>query len=244
MNRDTLLTAFVAICCIGAVGVSATTLESTLPEDPDDVVRLDYDQLPTGENDAGGAKTPTDRESQSSAGSDGNENDREGSAASRTPAGGHSGGAGAAGRGTAPAESPLERLWSLLPVVAALAVAGLAYRYRSRLAALVLALRAGLGDDGAVRATGDAAREWPGGAPDDEVTRAWLAMVRRLDVPRPQSRTPLECARAAVDAGMDPDAVETLTQAFVEVRYGDRPVTEERRERAREGLRRLDERSS
>lgn len=57
-------------------------------------------------------------------------------------------------------------------------------------------------------------------------------MVRELDVERPWSLTPGECRRAAVEAGMDPEAVGTLTRAFREVRYGERPVTDERRERA------------
>lgn len=216
MNRDDLVTVLVAVCCIGAAGISATTLDSTLPEDPDDVVELRYGQLPPGEGDEQG---------------------REAADAEGPQDGARSGGAVARQPREDTVASVLDRLWALAPFLAALAALGLAYRYRDRLVAVALALgawRAGTSPAGAPPDRG-----WSAEAPDDEVHRAWLSMVRRLDLSQPESRTPVECARAAVEAGMDPEAVETLTRVFEEVRYGDRPVTEERRERAREGLRQL-----
>lgn len=213
MNRDDLVTVLVAVCCIGAAGISATTLESTLSEDPDDVIELQYGQLPPGEE---------------AADEEGRQNDaRDGGAAARQPREVR----------VDPVTSVFDRLWSLAPFLAALAALGLAYRHRDRLVAVALALGAWRAGTSPAGAPPD--RQWAAEPPDDEVHRAWLSMVRRLDLSQPESRTPLECARAAVDAGMDPQAVETLTRVFEEVRYGDRPVTEERRERAREGLRQL-----
>lgn len=221
MNRDDIVMVFVAVCCIGAAGVSATTLDATLSEDPEDVIELRYDRLPLGQEETSEANR------EAAANRDSRERE------------------GAGGRAPAPRASALDPvsslqdgLWALLGLLVSLAAVALAYRYRDRLVALALALRSWHAG-GTESAAAPAARQWPAEPPDDEVHRAWLSMVRQLDVPRPGSRTPLECARAAVEAGMDPDAVETLTRTFEEVRYGDRPVTEDRRERAREGLRKL-----
>ncbi|MFB6138745.1 MAG: DUF4129 domain-containing protein [Halobacteriaceae archaeon] len=57
---------------------------------------------------------------------------------------------------------------------------------------------------------------------ENEIYRAWWEMVRTLPVRDPDTATPGEFADAAVDAGLDPDAVATLTGLFQAVRYGDR----------------------
>jgi len=64
-------------------------------------------------------------------------------------------------------------------------------------------------------------------------------MMRSLDVDDRRARTTEECASAAANAGMDPDAVETLTRTFEEVRYGQRPVTDDRRQRVSQVCQRL-----
>lgn len=66
----------------------------------------------------------------------------------------------------------------------------------------------------------------------NEVYRAWWEMVRQLDIPRSQSRSPAEFATAAIDAGMDPEKVTELTALFRSVRYGDKPITSEVEQRA------------
>ena len=92
------------------------------------------------------------------------------------------------------------------------------------------------------RLAGEAAdRIEAGDSFDNEVFRAWVEMTDHLAVERPESSTPAEFATAAVDAGMTPDDVRELTGLFEEVRYGDRPVTEEREERATTALRRIEE---
>lgn len=57
---------------------------------------------------------------------------------------------------------------------------------------------------------------------ENEVYRAWEAMVRQLDVEAPQTATPETFAEAAVEAGMDGDDVARLTGLFEDVRYGGR----------------------
>lgn len=136
----------------------------------------------------------------------------------------------------------------LLPLLVALGVVlvavALGYRYRTHLPGVVLPLednqggptRTGAGPTGT-----DSAADWPHEPPSNEVQRAWLTMVRRANPDRPWTRTPSECASAAVAAGVDPHAVDTLTRLFEEVRYAGAPVTDERRQQAQVHLQRLDE---
>ncbi|GAA0652814.1 DUF4129 domain-containing protein [Salarchaeum japonicum] len=72
---------------------------------------------------------------------------------------------------------------------------------------------------------------------ENAVYRAWRDMTGHLDTASPETTTPAEFARAARDAGMDARHVDTLTDVFREVRYGDEPVTEERERRALDALR-------
>ncbi|WP_238709250.1 DUF4129 domain-containing protein [Natronorubrum halophilum] len=75
---------------------------------------------------------------------------------------------------------------------------------------------------------------------DNAVYRAWREMTQPLEVDRPDSSTPREFARAAVDAGMDREHVDELTRLFEDVRYGDASTTAEREERAIAVLRRIE----
>ncbi|WP_390215270.1 DUF4129 domain-containing protein [Halobaculum halobium] len=76
---------------------------------------------------------------------------------------------------------------------------------------------------------------------ENEVYRAWREMTGALAVDNPRSTTPAEFAVAAVDAGMDRDDVDTLTDLFEAVRYGAEPVTPEREREAVDALRRIEE---
>ncbi|MFC6730687.1 DUF4129 domain-containing protein [Natronoarchaeum mannanilyticum] len=75
---------------------------------------------------------------------------------------------------------------------------------------------------------------------ENEVYRAWREMAESVDVGNPRTSTPAEFAAAAADAGLDRDRVAELTELFEAVRYGDRPVTEEREERAVAALREIE----
>lgn len=136
-----------------------------------------------------------------------------------------------------------ERVFAYLPhaVVALAALAGgavLVRRFRRR--------DGGTGvDEAAVsRAAGEAADRIES-APDaaayeNEVYRAWREMTRLLDVPRPAASTPGEFCRAALEAGLDPEASRTLTRAFEDVRYGTADPTTDRERRVVEALRRIE----
>lgn len=71
--------------------------------------------------------------------------------------------------------------------------------------------------------------------PDNEVYRAWLEMVDRLDLDRTDATTAQEYADRARRAGVDAEAVATLTEAFERVRYG-RAEPGELADRARAAL--------
>lgn len=60
----------------------------------------------------------------------------------------------------------------------------------------------------------------------NDVYRAWQAMTAQLPVTDPETTTPREFAAIATDAGFDPDAVETVTTLFEQVRYGTDTITE------------------
>ncbi len=75
---------------------------------------------------------------------------------------------------------------------------------------------------------------------DNEVYRAWQRMTDALDVDSPETTTPREFERAAVDAGMARDDVAALTSLFEAVRYGGREATADAEERAVGTLRRIE----
>lgn len=258
MNATSYLMVGLALGCMLAVGVSATTLDSTVATDPDDVVDLDYRYLPFGQDTAarlqkageagqdGRKRGPTDRKGREPGSPDDRAETGDGTAdmsgGDRIARDGGAGtGPGTGGVGTA-RESLLDLLANLLPYLLALVGLALAYRYRDRLLALGMAVAGWV----AALTSRDAAggvTSWPGGEPSNDVYRAWLAMVSRANPDSPRVRTPSECARAALDAGIDADTVERLTTLFEEVRYGNEPVTDERVRQARESLQRIEERS-
>nr|WP_303648666.1 DUF4129 domain-containing protein [Haloarchaeobius litoreus] len=67
-------------------------------------------------------------------------------------------------------------------------------------------------------------------------------MVDYVPLRRPESKTPAEVARAAVDGGLPRSAVERLTAVFRDVRYGRYPRSDERKRTAREALAEIRER--
>lgn len=79
-------------------------------------------------------------------------------------------------------------------------------------------------------------REWPRTEPGDPIGDAWVEFVERSGVESPATRTPSEVARTAVEDGMNERAVERLTAAFVETRYGPARPTNERCRRATAAL--------
>ncbi|QLK27768.2 DUF4129 domain-containing protein [Natrinema zhouii] len=91
------------------------------------------------------------------------------------------------------------------------------------------------------RAAGQAADRIESGDDfENDIYRAWHELTEPLAVDRPASSTPGEFAAAARDAGLDPSHVEELRTMFEDVRYGDRPITDDRERRAVELLRRIE----
>lgn len=264
MNTDTLLTVVVASLCIFAAGVSATTLESTVSQDPDDVVDVNYTSLPIGEDDGDAVTSALNEGSQQTRGTGtndegdpGNPEDAETGDQQDTapgpgnPASGDGGSDGQTGGsdpgpGAGMASVP-DSIWGLLlrwlllllVALALVLAAWVGYRHRGAIAGLLGGLL-GPKDDRTPVASRETV-DWPPDEPPTEVHRAWLSLVDRIDVDRPWARTPGECANEAVDEGLDPSGVRIVTEVFEEVRYSDAPVTDDRRRRARQGIQRVDD---
>ncbi|MFW6316917.1 MAG: DUF4129 domain-containing protein [Halorubrum sp.] len=233
MNRSRLLSALIALLAITSLSVASTTLDTSLTTDPDEEINPNWDSLPIGQEDAaaiqesiesggGGSDAPDDPTQAGDAGGDSD---------------------GEAGGGDDGDPSLFDRLIALLsalfrlllPIGAILAAAALAYRYRDVLTDL-------FGRDSRTPPASEprpAAGHWPGTAPEHDVDRAWVAVIRRLNPERPETTTPDECRALARGRDVDHDAVESIVSAFERVHYGGRSVDAEL-DRAREGLRALE----
>jgi len=75
---------------------------------------------------------------------------------------------------------------------------------------------------------------------ENAIYEAWTRMARSLSVEDPETTTPGEFVDHAVAAGLDREDVQELTRLFEVVRYGQTPVTDDRRERARAALERIE----
>ena len=214
MNRSQIVPLGLTLLCITSIGLVGTTLDSSLTTDPADEIDLNYDRLPIGTSDAAAIQEEMDNRQDGDPVTNPQLEEAEGTGTQiSTP-------------------TLLERLLALLeailrlllPLAAVLAVVVSAYYYRDRILAL---LRTAL-STGTDRVESRAnANVWPGVAPSNAVDQAWLWMVQRARPERPATKTPTECARIAREAGMDPSAVEAITDAFERVHYGGVPVERE-----------------
>ncbi|MDQ2071416.1 DUF4129 domain-containing protein [Haloarcula sp. H-GB4] len=95
------------------------------------------------------------------------------------------------------------------------------------------------------KASGSAAAESTAEADDGpdidslSVQEAWALLADRVSVSDPETATPGEYARRAIDSGLPAEPVRRLTVRFREVEYGGRPATGDRVESARTALRQL-----
>jgi len=255
MNRETGAWLAVALLSISAMGVSATTLESTMATDANDVIDLDYDQVPIGQDTASNVLDEIEgdqREAEPASSMKANPGEQRDSTSSK-PAESqsqqqqqkqeHRQDESAETGPVMPSllDRLLALLTALLPYLLALAAVlgavGLAVRYRDRLLAAFEDPDETGDTDGATPADSTDPLE---GSPAHAVERAWLGMVRHLDLDRPGTMTTSECASAAIEAGLDREAVARLTETYEEVRYGGRPVTDQREEAAEQSRDRLD----
>lgn len=236
MNLSKLFPLVVAVLCITAIGVSATTLDSSLSTDPDEEIDT-YEILPIGQDDAAEIEQQMEGSEDADDGSDGEDassQSQEQSSASREEATGMS----------ASPPSLLDRLLDfllgilrfLLAVGVVLALGALGYRYRDRIADAFWGLLQPTDDPADLQYERSA---WPEASPSNAVERAWLTLMETVDPERPEVMTPSECAAEARRAGLDAAPVETITTAFERVEYGGVPPSEEA-DRVEDALQQLD----
>lgn len=255
MNQR-LLSIAVLGCCLLTLATAAGSLDTAVSTTPDEAVDVDSSQLPIGQGSVedidrqleGRESTEQTNEGESDSGQapthdqqrdpDSRENPAapepaDSGTVQEVPDSGEGIGTGAGGH-----RGLLQRLLSVLervlPVLVGLAVAVALYRARHRLLAGVAALWSRLGD------TDDDATEPDGEPPADPantVEEAWYRTMAEYDLADDRTKTPAECARRAVERGGERAAIQPLTTVFTEVRYGEEPVTERRRNRATESLR-------
>jgi hypothetical protein len=91
------------------------------------------------------------------------------------------------------------------------------------------------------RATTTATTETDDGPEIDSlsVQEAWALLAERVPVSDPETATPGEYARRAIDSGLPAGPVRRLTALFREVTYGGKTSTEDQAESARTALRRV-----
>jgi hypothetical protein len=152
------------------------------------------------------------------------------------------GGSGSDGRTASPVALPL-----LFGLLVALAAAIFAVVRRRGQSAGDAATDEGEDEEGDAAAVGRAAGRAADRIEDDEgveneVYRAWRELTALLDVESPETSTPGEFARAAVEAGLGREDVDELTRLFEDVRYGDREPSGVYEERAVAVFRRIERR--
>lgn len=239
-----LTTVVLALACIFAFGAASTTLESTVSTKPAEVLDPNWDQLQIENEEAGEMKEQIEANKNQGSGNENQQVSKRQDDGNQPSGGeqrrGDQSGDGSGDGSGAPGDRTqswldkllafLAKLLILLPIaLVALALAA-AYVYRERLLeALASAERPG--------GIGSQSREsWADLDPSDQVERAWYEMVSRMDVARPRTKTPAELQRAAADAGLDPDAAETVTRAFRATTYGARDLSTGERDAVRDAL--------
>jgi len=269
MSRGRLGPVLIAVLAVAALGVTASSLETTLTTDPDEEINPDWDRLPIGVDDAAaikaemgdgggadeaapriGATDDTVGDSDEPPEPVGDEVEPDASSAvdeSAESTGGDGGGSGDAGgvsfeSATAPAPgeaSLLDRLLVLLRSLLPVAALLALAAVAYRYREAIRSVSRSEADDATTETTPGPA--WPGTTPSNVVDRAWLTAVRRVDPEQPETTTTAECRALAREqrGDIDGDAVDAIATAFERVHYAGRPVSEEEG-RAREALRRLD----
>ena len=255
MNTDRLLAAGIALCCIFAIGTSASTLGKSVHTNPDDVVNVNYKSLPINPSDAGELKREAQSKGKPGASQSNKQqqrpnqkqSDQQQSNQQQSHQQKHQSSASKQQKQSKRSSSWkklqfLDKLLALLrklvqwlvwvvPVLVVIGGVAAGVRFRGRLF-----------DGGDGKSTGEYERTPtppPTPDPSNEIERAWWAMVERFGVNQPYTKTPGECAREAINAGGDEDAIHTLTRTFEEVRYGGEPITDDRLDRIHHGTDRL-----
>lgn len=261
MSWDQLLDVALAVVLVLALGVSAGAMDGAVTTNPDDAIDIDSRLLPVGMDAIGELKQEV-LHSEEDPPEAGEEDER--------PAGESQTGPDqlgkAAGDGTEETNSksgddglgttPEIDWWQwllrqllyvglVLVVLGGVVVASVAVsRHRDRLDEWLALVLARLGLATVEETDVDVTPETPPPECPDEVSRAWYEMVCCLGLEADCSKTPGECAQAAIDAGHDPEVVRLLTDAYQCVRYGGQPVTDELVAQTRAAVERVHEREN
>lgn len=269
MNRDAVSTMAVAVCCLLAIGATATTMESAVETTPDDAIDVGYDSIPldgdTGDRlkeqiapgepgqerqvavrePGAGEPTQTRRPGGDASGGGSSDSGQLGGGAddSGSGAGTTPGGTGEepGGPGSDLLSTLMDVLFAVLAVLVLLVALVVAVRHRDRLADALRTLleKLGLVHRDDAPTGATGERPLPPPNPQNDVAKAWYVMVQRLGITDSPSMTPRECVKAAREADIDPDPVERLTRLFEQVRYGGASVDDRRRDRSRRALRQV-----
>lgn len=243
-DADRVLTLVVALVCAFALGATGTSLEAAVSTSPDDVIDIEDTGLPISQENAREVRDQVENEQEEPDKEEVQQQQEQQEQQQQQQQQQEQQQPQEQGAATKPDEPSLwQQLLALLRdlfpyivgtlVVVALAVA--AYKQRHRLLALAALL---VGDEEEYEYP-DRGHRPLDFAPENDVDAAWVRLVSALGERARGARTTREYERAAVEAGLDPDAVGQVTRAFEEVRYGGQPVTDERRQRATEGIQRL-----
>lgn len=249
MTTDRLLPLVVSLCCIAALGVSATTLESSLSTSPDDVIDIQYEELPLGKGQLEGverqvSKPGKPQSNPESGNPDRNTNQEPPDSGETSQSRGSEGGTGFGMGAGIPSlvDQLLALLRELLLYGAALLAVGLAsaagYRYRDRIRDRLAALLPESGREREPLWVRDAPETYDTDA-SNPIHRTWLRMLDRANISNPGSRSPRDAARVAVENGLDRRPVEAITREFEAVRYGPAEPTSDRIDRVESAFDRL-----
>jgi len=268
MNTERILSAGMAVVVIAAVGLSASTLATSMSTDPSDAVDVQWDALPLGEDSQGEIEAAAqdvderyrqggsgETEGQGGGGGDASQPDSKAGDGSQDQqesgdvgdpelqdeqAGESERRADSAGRqgDERAGESASDSESALVPGGLSL---WLLLWLALLLSVVILAYRYRERLRRAVWGDpADPAADPLAPAPQNDVERAWVELVERAGVDRPRTRTPRDCARRAVERGFDPGQVDRLRRTFEDVRYGTQPPSDEQARLARETLASLD----
>lgn len=248
MTANRFLPVLVCVCCIVALGVSATTLESSLSTSPDDVIDIEYDELPIGQESLSDAKEQATQKGKPDSAADPSEmdsganSDSDSQESSQAPGGDDD----SSGLGDG-IPSLLDRLLSLLSSLLVYGAVTLAigltaaagYRYRDRIRDRLAGLWPDAERAGESLWVRDDAQTYADDA-TNPIHHAWLQLIEHAGIDDPHAHSPRESARRAVANGLPRAPVEQITHEFEAVRYGPAEPTPDRIDRVESELGRIE----
>jgi len=249
MNRSQIVSVAVVGMTLVALGVAATSLETTLTTDPDEEINPNWEALPIDEEVAAAIQDEMDEDESDQIDTAGTNDDSSSDSEPESEL---------ATRGEDPAiqlgpgpftvtepgheppekqeASPLRSLlpWAIGLGIVLLAVGTVVYRSNNisnRPTASNSTADADVHTPASPATTRSAKQNhqltWPDAEPTTVVDRAWVQLVEQLDIEQPATATADTCVQRARETGVDIEAVETIATAFEAVQYGGQPASQE-----------------